>query len=239
AMGLIYWWARLASFAPGLVNFFSQTPGISNIVKSLGGVAQQRNMPKFAPQTFKEWFRKRRVRNEGAPQVMLWPDTFNNHFHPRIAKAAVEVLEHAGYQVVIPEVSLCCGRPLYDFGMLDTARHLLHQILETLRPHIVAGIPVIGLEPSCVSVFRDEMINLSPQNTLVFVTRLDTAAPVPGARVSIVVPDGKAVWTGMTGADGIAIAPQTRLRDPRKWSDFAFIVMAEKDGDAGYAGSDW
>ena len=98
------------------------------------------------------------------PSVVLWPDTFNNHFHPNIAKAAVEVLEHAGYQVVIPEVSLCCGRPLYDFGMLDTARHLLSQILETLRPHIVAGIPVIGLEPSCVSVFRDEMTNLLPNN---------------------------------------------------------------------------
>src|SRR5206468_6322991 len=71
----------------------------------------------------------------------------------------------------------------------------------------------------------------SPQNTLVFVTRLDTAAPVPGARVSIVVRDGKAVWTGTTGTDGIAIAPQTRLRDPRKWSDFAFIITAEKDAD--------
>jgi alpha-2-macroglobulin len=79
----------------------------------------------------------------------------------------------------------------------------------------------------------------SPQNTLVFVTRLDTAAPVPGARVSIVVPDGKAMWTGTTGADGVAIAPQTRLRDPRDPNAFAFIVMAEKDGDVAYAGNDW
>jgi alpha-2-macroglobulin len=79
----------------------------------------------------------------------------------------------------------------------------------------------------------------SPQNTLVFVTRLDTAAPVPGARVSIVVPAGKAVWSGTTGADGVAIAPQTRLRDPRRWSEFAFLVLAEKDGDVAYAGSDW
>ena len=79
----------------------------------------------------------------------------------------------------------------------------------------------------------------SPQNTLVFVTRLDNAAPVPGARVSIVMPDGKAIWTGTTGADGVAIAPQTRLRNPRNWSEFAFIVMAEKDGDVAYAGSDW
>ena len=84
-----------------------------------------------------------------------------------------------------------------------------------------------------------DLVKDSPQNTLVFVTRLDTAAPVAGARVSIVMPDGKALWTGTTGADGVAIAPQTRLRDPRNWSEFAFIVTAEKDGDVAYVGSDW
>ncbi len=79
----------------------------------------------------------------------------------------------------------------------------------------------------------------SPQNTLIWVTRLDNAAPVAGARVSIVKPDGQAMWTGTTAADGVAIAPQTRLRDPRKWYEFAFLVMAEKDGDIAYVGSDW
>ena len=79
----------------------------------------------------------------------------------------------------------------------------------------------------------------SPQNTLLFVTRLDNAAPVPGARVSIIKPDGSAQWTGTTGPDGVALAPQTRLRDPRNWSEFAFIVTAEKDGDIAYVGSDW
>jgi FAD/FMN-containing dehydrogenase/Fe-S oxidoreductase len=164
AMGLIHRWSRFASRAPGLINFFTQTPGISTVFKFLGGVAQQRRVPKFAGETFKQWFRRREVRNNGRPQVILWPDTFNNHFHSHIAKAAVEVLEHAEYQVTIPEASLCCGRPLYDFGMLDKAKHLLNQILETLRPQIVAGTPVIGLEPSCVSVFRDEMPNLLAHN---------------------------------------------------------------------------
>jgi Fe-S oxidoreductase len=93
---------------------------------------------------------------------MLWPDTFSNHFHPAIAQAAVEVLEHVGYQVIIPSTSLCCGRPLYDFGMLDTAKQQLLQVLAALRPHIEAGTPLVGLEPSCVSVFRDEMVNLLP-----------------------------------------------------------------------------
>ena len=80
----------------------------------------------------------------------------------------------------------------------------------------------------------------SPLNTLIFVTRLDTAAPVPGARVSIVQPDGQTKWTGTTGPDGVAIAPQTRLAQPAAaGGEFAFIVTAEKDGDVAYTGSDW
>jgi Fe-S oxidoreductase len=74
----------------------------------------------------------------------------------------VAVLEDAGYRVRIPSRSLCCGRPLYDYGMLTLAKRLLRQILDTLRADIRAGVPVVGLEPSCVAVFRDEMGNLFP-----------------------------------------------------------------------------
>ncbi|HEV2405253.1 MAG TPA: heterodisulfide reductase-related iron-sulfur binding cluster, partial [Ktedonobacterales bacterium] len=164
SMGLIYWWARVASHAPRLVNAVTHAPLLSRVVKSLGGVAQAREMPTFAPETFKQWFRRRGPRNAGRPRVLLWPDTFNNHFHPQTAIAATEVLEAAGFQVIVPEASLCCGRPLYDFGMLDTAERLLRQILETLRPEIEAGVPIVGLEPSCVSVFRDELRNLFPND---------------------------------------------------------------------------
>jgi Fe-S oxidoreductase len=163
-MGLIYWWARVASHAPRLVNAVTHAPLLSRVVKSLGGVAQAREMPTFAPETFKQWFRRRGPRNAGRPRVLLWPDTFNNHFHPQTAIAATEVLEAAGFQVIVPEASLCCGRPLYDFGMLETAKRQLRQILETLRPEIEAGVPIVGLEPSCVSVFRDELRNLFPND---------------------------------------------------------------------------
>src|SRR5213075_836386 len=80
------------------------------------------------------------------------------------AQAATVVLESAGFQVSIPQRSLCCGRPLYDFGMLDRAKRLLKEILLTLSPQIAAGIPVVVLEPSCLAVFRDEMPNLFPDD---------------------------------------------------------------------------
>jgi FAD/FMN-containing dehydrogenase/Fe-S oxidoreductase len=164
AMGLISRWARIASVAPGLVNFFTQAPGISSLIKFFGGVAPERRMPRFAGQTFRHWFSSRPVQNSGKPRVILWPDTLSNYFHPHIAQAAVEVLEHAGYEVVLPRESLCCGRPLYDFGMLDGAKEQLEEILTALKADIGAGTPIIGLEPSCVSVFRDEMPNLLGPN---------------------------------------------------------------------------
>jgi FAD/FMN-containing dehydrogenase/Fe-S oxidoreductase len=164
AMGLIYWWARLASWAPGFVNLVTHAPGVGKLVQMLGGISTRRTTPPFAPETFKAWWHRRAPRNVGGPRVLLWPDTFNNHFHPQTAKAAVDVLEDAGFQVVVPAKSLCCGRPLYDFGMLDTAKGLLREILDTLRPEIEANTPVVGLEPSCVAVFRDEMMNLFPMD---------------------------------------------------------------------------
>jgi len=96
--------------------------------------------------------------------VILWPDTFNDHFHPETAIAAVEVLEAAGCTVVVPTGNLCCGRPLYDYGMLETAQRLLRRILDALREEIAAGTPVVVLEPSCAAVFRDELPNLFPRD---------------------------------------------------------------------------
>ncbi len=160
AFGLMYWWARIGSLAPRVVNVLTQTPGLREIAKMLVSVAPERSIPLFAEETFRRWFARRPVRNAGKPQVILWPDTWNDHFHPTTAQAAVEVLEDAGFQVTIPAVQLCCGRPLYDYGMLDLAKTMLREVLQALRPQIRAGMCVVGLEPSCVSVFRDEMTNL-------------------------------------------------------------------------------
>lgn len=160
AMGFIYWWARLASMLPGMVNFFTQTEPFAGLMKRLGGIAPQRSIPKFARETFRDWFARRPISNLGKPRLILWPDTFNNFFFPETAKAAVEVLEGAGFQVTIPPRMLCCGRPLYDWGMLDLAKRQLGQILDVLSDDIHAGTPIVGLEPSCVAVFRDELKGL-------------------------------------------------------------------------------
>lgn len=162
AFGLIPYWARLAKLAPGVANFLTQAPGLSSLAKRALHVPPQRRIPAFAPYTFKEWFKARPKRNQDRPPVILWPDTFYNHFFPQVAQAATEVLEAAGFQVVVPERDFCCGRPLYDYGMLDLAKSWLREILDGLAPLIAAGVPVVGLEPSCVSVFREELTNLYP-----------------------------------------------------------------------------
>jgi Fe-S oxidoreductase len=96
----------------------------------------------------------------GVPQVILWADTFNNYFHPGTSRAALEVLQAAGLRVAVPQGHLCCGRPLYDFGFLDHAKEYLRKIMSALAAEIEAGVPIVVLEPSCASVFRDELRNL-------------------------------------------------------------------------------
>ncbi|MDQ6912261.1 MAG: FAD-binding protein [Verrucomicrobiota bacterium] len=164
AFGLIHISARFASLMPGVVNFFTQAPISSDVMKWVIGIAPKRRIPRFADHTFKSWFEKRARQNEDKPPVILWPDTFNNYFHPRTAQAATEVLEAAGFRVIVPMSDFCCGRPLYDFGMLDTAKRWLRQILVGMREEIRADIPVVGLEPSCLAVFRDELVNLFPHD---------------------------------------------------------------------------
>jgi Fe-S oxidoreductase len=164
AMGLIHWWARIASRVPRLANFVAHTPGLSQAFKWLGGIAPQRNVPKFARRTFRSWFESRMPLNARGPRVLLWADTFNNFFHPEVAQAAVDLLEDAGFRVAIQPERLCCGRPLYDYGMLDLAKRKLRQILDDLREELSRGTPIVGLEPSCVATFRDELSELFPHD---------------------------------------------------------------------------
>src|SRR5207249_4281693 len=140
AMGFVHRWARIASSIPRLVNFLTHAPRFSSLAKMAAGVAPARQVPAFAPETFTSWFtRTKHSRKTASRRVILWPDTFTNHFDPEIAQAAVEVLQAAGFEVDVPSGSMCCGRPLYDFGFLETAREHLLEILGNLAPEIYAG----------------------------------------------------------------------------------------------------
>ena len=158
-LGLMPWWGPVAARAPRVANALAR----SAKARQLAGLAPERETPRFARQTFRSWFETRGRAQQGQP-LLLWPDTFTNLFEPEIGKAAVEVLEAAGFAVELPRRQLCCGRPLYDFGMLGMAKRALGRILDELAQPIQAGVPLVALEPSCGAVFRDELRKLLPHD---------------------------------------------------------------------------
>jgi len=174
AFGMIDKWLRLASLSPALANFLSRAPALSHLIRRILRLAPERQLPALAPSSFRHWARKNRVpladpssawpAAGNSREAILWIDTFNNHFHPETLRAAHGVLTAAGLNVSIPSQPLCCGRPLYDFGFLTDAKKYLELILQSLAPQLHAGLPVIVLEPSCASVFRDELRNLFPDD---------------------------------------------------------------------------
>jgi Fe-S oxidoreductase len=161
--GYIDRWARIASHAPGLVNALMQSSWSGGIAKWVASVAPTRRLPRFADESFQRRFARRASPpRKSDAQVMLWPDTFNNYFHPQTAHAAVDVLEAAGFTVNVPSFPVGWGRPLYDSGMLHDAERYLRRVLTQFEPQIDAGMPFVVLEPACAAVFRDEMTNLFP-----------------------------------------------------------------------------
>ena len=160
SMGLIDRWARAASAAPALANVAAGT----SVSKWIAGIHHDARLPKFASQTFRGWYRQ--CRSSGGlrgERVLLWPDTFNDHFRPQTLIAATQLLERGGFELTIPRAPLCCGRPLYDWGFLDMAKQRFERMFEVLRAEIDAGTPVIVAEPACASVFKDELLNLMPE----------------------------------------------------------------------------
>lgn len=169
AMGRIGDWAPLAAKLPWLANLVTQTPVLSALSKRVAGIAADRDLPRFARHGYRHLARRRAVPSPAAKgKVIFWVDTFCENFHPEIATAAVDVLRHAGFDAVLPKTPLCCGRPLYDFGYLDLARARLQHILDVIDPDLTeegADIAaVVGLEPGCMSVFKDELLKMFPDD---------------------------------------------------------------------------
>jgi len=176
AFGRIDRWARMASPVSRMMNVINSSAIVRPLIDKILGLAPQRHLPRFAEKSFQHWLQNRhsgklRLNARQASsavskraEVLLWVDTFNNYFHPETSQAALEILEDAGFQVTTSQQHLCCGRPLYDFGMLEEAKKYLSRILHALGPQIDAGMPIVVLEPSCASVFRDELVNLFPDD---------------------------------------------------------------------------
>ncbi|MFP5347783.1 MAG: FAD-binding and (Fe-S)-binding domain-containing protein, partial [Actinomycetes bacterium] len=165
SMGWLPLWARIAALAPRVVNALMQAPGLASVAKAMAGADQRRTVPLFADETLQEWYERRGPRGDGhRGDVLIWPDTFTNHFNPHIGKAAVEVLESAGYRVVIPDRPVCCGLTWISTGQLTTAKTVLQRTVDVLRPHIRAGTRMVGLEPSCTAVFRSDAVELFPHD---------------------------------------------------------------------------
>ncbi|WP_411122635.1 FAD-binding and (Fe-S)-binding domain-containing protein [Streptomyces sp. x-19] len=167
SMGWLPLWASLAQAAPRPVNAVLHAPALGRLGKRLAGVAAERDAPPFAGQSFTQWWAAR----DGTPPrpgderaVVLWPDTFTNHFHPAVARAAVRLLTDAGFRVAVPARPVCCGLTWISTGQLTTAKHVLGRTMDTLRPWIEAGTPIIGLEPSCTAVFRSDAPELFPED---------------------------------------------------------------------------
>jgi Fe-S oxidoreductase len=168
--------ARWGSITPALTNALLNGPLTSPLIKHIAGIAPQRQLPRLAPKPYTRTRADLSAKNNGAsappqvaapqvPQVLLWPDTWNNYYHPQSLSAAESLLAGAGFRVLMPKAHICCGRPLYDFGFLGAARSYLANVLQTMAPYIDAGLPFIFLEPSCASVFRDELPELFPNDT--------------------------------------------------------------------------
>ncbi|BCL26161.1 FAD-binding and (Fe-S)-binding domain-containing protein [Streptomyces aurantiacus] len=166
SMGWLPAVARAVALAPRTVNALSSVPWVARAAKALGGVAPERSVPVFAEQRFTDWWRERGgPRGDGhRGEVVVWPDTFTDHFHPAIGKAAVEVLEAAGFRVKVPDAAVCCGLTWISTGQLTVARRVLGHTLDVLRADLRRGTPVVGLEPSCTAVFRADAAELLPKD---------------------------------------------------------------------------
>jgi Fe-S oxidoreductase len=162
-MGWLPAFAQLASRAPRLVNALSQAPLLRDALTAAGGIDRRRRIPLFAGQTLQAWHAGRDRGPAGLRgEVLLWPDTFTNHLTPAVGQAAVEVLEAAGWQVIVPEQPLCCGLTWISTGQLATARRVLRRTVTALAPYLRRGVKVVGLEPSCTATFRSDARELMP-----------------------------------------------------------------------------
>ena len=161
ALGQLPRWARLAAVAPGLLGRALDVPAIATVARWAAGVDQRRDLPRFSRTPFSRAFARRPASDAPSdlasrPPVLLWADTFSDRFDPEVAVATVRVLEDAGFRVELPTTPRCCGLTWITTGQLDAAKDILRDTVTDLASWARAGVPIVGLEPPCVAVLRDD-----------------------------------------------------------------------------------
>lgn len=157
-LGRLPFWARVTSPVARLANLALRTPGLRSVARWVAGVDQRRSLPAFATRRFTRTARP--VLAEGRPTVVVWADSFTEYFSTEGGRAALRVLDGAGYDVEVLSRPQCCGLTWITTGQLDTARTMIGRAIDQLHPYVAAGVPVVGLEPSCLSVLRSDAVEL-------------------------------------------------------------------------------
>jgi Fe-S oxidoreductase len=203
SLGWLPRWAALAARAPRLANRLLATPVLAAAGRRLAGVDPRRPLPAFADETLRARWRRRPAGGAGAaaasPRVLLWPDTFTDHFSPAVGQAAVRVLEDAGYRVDLPDEPLCCGLTWISTGQLDTAKRVLRRTVDRIA--VLGPGVLVGLEPSCLAVLRHDALGLLGP---------DDPAAVAVARAAATLAEVLAAAPGWAPPDlsGVAVVAQ-------------------------------
>ncbi|BFU45323.1 FAD-binding and (Fe-S)-binding domain-containing protein [Krasilnikovia sp. MM14-A1004] len=161
-LGRLPFWARLAGWTPRLANAAVRLPGLGGLALWLAGVDKRRAVPAFARRPFRRTFTPATA--EGRTPVVLFADSFSDAFSPEVADATVRVLRAAGYEPRLPSGSVCCGLTWITTGQLDSAKKILSRTVAALAADARAGVPIVGIEPSCLAVLRSDVHELLPGN---------------------------------------------------------------------------
>ncbi len=159
-LGRLPRWAALAAPLAPAVNRMMRLRPLATMARATAGIDQRRSIPEFATTTLRRATRSHPA-SSATPDVWIWADSFTDHFLPQSGHAAIAVLEAAGLSVRVIDESACCGLTWVTTGQLDRARSIMGRTVATLAPYVASGVPVVGLEPSCLATLRSDAVELS------------------------------------------------------------------------------
>ncbi len=240
ALALTPWIARTSARIPHLANAVLSSDGPSSFLRRLAGVTTRRPAPAIANRTLRRT--RRGAEAPDAPTVVLWPDTFTDAYRPEMAEQWRRIFEAVGERVAVPTDWACCGRPLYDAGMLKLARRTLRGLLDVLDPFIAGDVPIVVPEPSCLAAFRDELPGLLPEDPRA--ARLASLARSPAEHLLRLDPDDLSPITSEDRDTRVIIHPHCHARaaqaadaDRRLLAQLGYSVDVLDAGCCGLAGS--